>query len=162
MYFIYIINSEIEMNNSARSRHVRGIEDTTRRTGIGEAVIERVVDAFYVRIRADAVLGPVFNARVSDWDDHLATMRRFWSSVTLMSGAYHGEPMTKHAALPLSGADFDRWLALFRQTVEDMCAPEAAAFFIDRSRRIARSLEMGIAVSRGILLKNGERLAPPA
>jgi hemoglobin len=33
------------------------------RTGIDEALIERLVHGFYARVRADAVLGPIFEAR---------------------------------------------------------------------------------------------------
>ncbi len=124
-------------------------------------MIERLVDAFYTAIRADPVLGPIFKERIHDWAGHLATMNRFWSSVALLTGNYHGEPMTKHGALPVGGEHFDRWLDLFRATAETVCPPEAAAFFIQRANRIARSLEMGIAVTRGTLLKSGERLETP-
>jgi hemoglobin len=134
------------------------IDHTRRQTGIDDAMIDRLVTAFYARVRADAVLGPIFEARITDWDDHLATMRRFWSSVALMSGAYHGEPMKAHAPLPLGGAHFDRWLELFRETAFAVCPPDAAAHFITRAERIAQSLEMGIAITRGTLLQRGERL----
>jgi hemoglobin len=137
------------------------IDSIRRDTGIDEPMIDSLVNAFYARVRADAVLGPIFEARVADWDDHLATMRRFWSSVALMSGAYHGEPMKAHAPLPLDGAHFDRWLGLFRETAQACCPPAAAAHFISRAERIAQSLEMGIAVARGQLLRSGERLDNP-
>ena len=42
--------------------------------------------------------------------------------------------------------------------IDAYCPPEAAALFVDRAERIAQSLEMGIAVSRGQLLRRGERL----
>ncbi|MGE0666964.1 MAG: group III truncated hemoglobin [Sphingomonadales bacterium] len=148
------------MSIPVRSRRAQAVDETIRQTGIDEDMIGRLVDAFYSRVRSDAVLAPIFKARVSDWDEHLATMRRFWSAVALMTGAYHGEPMAKHAPLPVSGAHFDRWLALFRETTRAVCPPEAADFFDDRAGRIARSLEMGVAVSRGHLLRTGERLSP--
>src|SRR6185437_7027464 len=44
---------------------------------------------------------------------HLQTMCDFWSSVLLMTGRYHGQPMRKHAPLPIGGVHFDRWLELF-------------------------------------------------
>lgn len=144
---------------SARPSRSAVVEETVRNTGIDEAMIARLVDAFYARVRADQLLGPIFEARIDDWEAHLATMRRFWSSVALMTGAYHGEPIRRHAPLPLGGAHFEHWLALFRATAEAVCPPEAAAVFIDRAGRIARSLETGIAVSRGTLLRTGERLA---
>jgi hypothetical protein len=69
-------------------------------TGIDEAMIDRLVRAFYARVREDTLLGPVFAARISDWEPHLRQMCAFWSSVVLMSGVYHGQPMQKHVPLP--------------------------------------------------------------
>ena len=59
------------------------------RTGISEAMIERLVHAFYAKVRADEMLAPVFEARIHDWEPHLAQMCAFWSSVALMTGRYH-------------------------------------------------------------------------
>lgn len=46
------------------------------------ADIVRLVDAFYGRVRADAILSPIFDgiARV-DWTLHLPKMYDFWESV---------------------------------------------------------------------------------
>lgn len=49
-------------------------------TGIGEDVLRWLVHSFYARVRADAVLGPVFASRISNWDAHLERMVTFWSS----------------------------------------------------------------------------------
>ena len=46
---------------------------------------------------------------------------------------------------------FARWLQLFRQTAAEVCPPEAAAALVSRAEMIARSLQLGIAVSRGEL-----------
>jgi len=69
--------------------------------------------------------------------------------------------MEKHLPLPVDGRHFDRWLGLFRQAAREVCPPVAAAHFIERAERIAQSLEMGIAVSQGVLLMTGERLRRP-
>jgi hemoglobin len=84
-------------------------------------------------------------------------MRLFWSSVALMSGVYHGRPMPKHLPLPVDARHFDRWLELFEATARELCPPAAADHFIERARRIAESLELGIAGSNGVLLGKGER-----
>lgn len=131
------------------------------RTGIDAPMIDRLVRAFYGKVQRDEVLAPVFAARISDWEPHLLRMCEFWSSVALMSGAYHGRPMEKHLPLPVDGRHFDRWLALFREAAHEVCPPVAAAHFIERAERIAQSLEMGIAVSQGVLLMKGERLRRP-
>lgn len=139
------------------SRRQALTEQIRAETGIDDALISRLVDAFYARVRADPLLGPVFDARISDWEPHLQQMRLFWSSVALMSGAYHGRPMPKHLPLPVDAVHFDRWLELFEQTARDVCPPTAADHFIERARRIAESLELGIAGANGVLLRRGER-----
>jgi hemoglobin len=60
------------------------------------------VHGFYSRIRIDPVLGPIFAARIKEWDPHLSRMSAFWSSVVPMTGRYHGRPLQKHALLPVS------------------------------------------------------------
>jgi hemoglobin len=132
--------------------------DVQARTGIDEEMIRRLVHAFYDRVRADEMLGPVFTSRIVDWALHLDRMCAFWSSVTLMTGRYHGRPMPAHAPLPVGGVHFDRWLRLFAATAADVCPPPAAALFLEKARLIAESLELGIAMYRGVILAKGERL----
>lgn len=128
--------------------------------GVDRAMIDRLVRRFYGDVRADAELGPVFEARIADWEPHLRRMVDFWSSVMLRSGQYHGQPMPLHTPLAVGGPHFDRWLALFESAALDVCGPEIAAMFVARARRIAQSLEFGVAAARGVLLRSGERLAP--
>lgn len=111
-----------------------------------EAEIERVVRDFYGRIRADDVLGPIFNRVIGDnWEPHLQKMFAFWSSVMLMSGRYKGAPMVAHIRLKqVRPEHFDIWLTLFEATVTENCAPETAAAFLDKARRIAESLKLGM------------------
>lgn len=138
-------------------RRDRLVEEIRGETGIDEAMIARLVDGFYERVRLDPLIGPVFNDRITDWGPHLAQMRLFWSSVALMSGVYHGRPMPKHLPLPVDARHFDRWLNLFEATARDLCPPVAADHFIERARRIAQSLELGIAGSHGVMLGKGQR-----
>jgi hemoglobin len=125
------------------------IADIVARTGIDTAMIERLVRGFYGRARHDPLLGPVFESQVRDWEAHLAKMCDFWSSVALMSGRYHGQPMVAHLPLPVDTPHFDRWLELFGETAQEVCPPAAAAHFIARAHRIADSLELGIAMQKG-------------
>ena len=138
-------------------RRERITAELSERTGITEAMIERLVRAFYDKVRTDPMLAPVFDARIRDWEPHLQRMCEFWSSVALMSGRYHGKPMVNHQPLPVDAAHFDRWLDLFETTAYEVCPPEAAAHFVERARRIASSLELGIASGQGVMLGIGER-----
>ncbi|WP_299364609.1 group III truncated hemoglobin [uncultured Paracoccus sp.] len=114
------------------------------RTGLDEALLTKLVHRFYEKVRADTVLGPIFAARIEDWGPHLERMVRFWSSVALMTGRYHGAPVPKHADLPVSWEHFERWLALFGETAHEVCPPEGAAHVIERAERIARSLHIAV------------------
>ena len=141
--------------DDAASRRNLIVADIVARTGIDDAMIDRLIRGFYARARRDPLIGPVFEGRVHDWEAHFARMRDFWSSVALMSGRYHGQPMAVHSPLPVDTPHFNRWLELFAETAHELCPPAAAALFIDRACRIADSLELGIAIQRG------EIKAPP-
>ncbi len=142
-------------------RQSRASAEIAERTGIDMTMIDRLVRTFYGKVRQDEILAPVFNQKITDWEPHLVRMGGFWSSVALMSGVYHGRPMQKHLPLPVDARHFDRWLQLFRQAAHEVCPPVAATHFIERAERVAQSLEMGIAVSHGVLLTNGARFQRP-
>ena len=143
--------------SSAASRRAAAIAEIKTRTGIDEAMIERLIRAFYQRVQKDPVIGPVFAAKITDWEPHLQQMFAFWSSVALMSGRYHGQPMQVHSPLPIDARHFDRWLTLFEATAREVCPPKAAHHFIERACRIAQSLEAGVAAARGVVLGKGAR-----
>lgn len=111
---------------------------------ITEDSIAALVDAFYARVRQDPELGPVFEAAVQDWPEHLSTLTDFWSSVMLSSGRYHGRPMQVHARQPIRPEMFDRWLTLWGETAGEMFAPEAADLFRAKAARIGESLKYGL------------------
>src|ERR1700710_1913835 len=64
---------------TAAERRERITAEISERTGITEAMIERLVRAFYDKVRADPVLGPIFAARIDNWEPHLQQMFAFWS-----------------------------------------------------------------------------------
>jgi hemoglobin len=112
---------------------------------IDEAAIHALVHGFYAKVREDAMLAPIFNRVVDDWDSHLAKMCDFWSSVMLMTGRFKGNPMVAHMRLKDARPEhFVRWLTLFRATAEELFAADIAAAFIGRAENIARSLQLGM------------------
>lgn len=151
--------TETDLSDEERRARVQQMRETT---GIDEAMIEKLVRSFYARVREDQLLGPIFDSRIRDWEPHLQRMCDFWSSVVLSSGAYRGTPMQMHLPLPVEARHFDRWLALFEQAALDLFDQRIADYFMERARRIAMSLELGIASSQGVLLGKGERFHRPA
>ncbi|MDH5822237.1 group III truncated hemoglobin [Luteimonas sp. RD2P54] len=112
----------------------------------GREDLARLVDRFYEKVRHDALLGPVFNAAIDDWDAHKATLVEFWSSVTLGTGGYRGNPMAAHRPHPIVDQHFAHWLALWRETALEVLTPGQAALVGDRAQRIATSLRYGLGL----------------
>jgi hemoglobin len=109
-----------------------------------EANIRELVHAFYDRVRADPLLGPVFDSVLSGrWDDHLPKMCMFWGSLVLGDKRYRGNVQQAHQ--PLEGVEprhFSRWLRLFLDTVCERYEPAAAVRFMEPALRIAQSLQL--------------------
>lgn len=114
--------------------------------GIDEAALAKVVHAFYGRVRNDAELGPVFDHAISDWPHHLGKMVDFWSSVMLTTGRYKGNPVMMHLKHKprITPELFERWLALWRETTDELLSPEAAGALQARAARIAESLQLAL------------------
>ncbi|HEY9553352.1 group III truncated hemoglobin [Allosphingosinicella sp.] len=108
--------------------------------------LTKVVHAFYARVRQDDRIGPLFNAAVEDWDEHLDRLSRFWSSVMLTSGRYKGNPMAAHRrhAEAIEPSMFDRWLELWADVTDELMPPAAAAAMQAKAAHIADSLKLGL------------------
>lgn len=88
------------------------------------ADIKFLVDAFYEKVKADDVIGYIFNDVVQvDWEKHLPRMYDFWSFLLLGEDSYKGNPMEVHQKvhqmIPLTEAHFTRWLQLFHESVDE-------------------------------------------
>jgi hemoglobin len=116
------------------------------------ANIERLVDAFYERVRTDDLLGPIFDdvARV-DWAAHLPRMYAFWNAVLFGEMGFKGNPLAAHRALaqrtPLTAREFDRWIALFHETVDSLFAGSMANEAKRRALSIAATMQYHIAAT---------------
>ena len=113
-----------------------------------------LVDAFYERIRSDETLGKIFINKIGDdWDSHLETMYNFWDSVLFRAGTFRGNPPLKHQWVhqetPLSPAHFERWLTLFKETLDEHFDGPKALFAWRAASDIAsvlqRKLKLGQA-----------------
>ncbi|WP_420145187.1 group III truncated hemoglobin [Sphingobium sp.] len=117
---------------------------------IEEAAIRPLVEAFYERVRADALLAPIFGAHVHDWDDHHGRLTDFWSSIMRTSGRYKGSPLALHLlhADAMTPDRFERWLALWRETSDALLPAPAAAAVQAKAARIAESFQLAIQYRR--------------
>src|SRR5438093_1977893 len=109
-----------------------------------------LVNVFYDRVRDDDILGPIFDdiAHV-DWTTHLPRMYDFWESVLFARATFKGTPLLVHRALdrrtPLTTAAFDRWIALFQSTVDDLFSGPMAEHAKTCAVRIAAPMENNIS-----------------
>lgn len=117
----------------------------TQSAAITASTIVQLVDTFYARVREDAVLGPVFEARLAGhWQEHMPRMYAFWTKVLLDTGEFQGNVFGKHMALSgIEKEHFVRWLTLFKMTAIEVFGVEGAEPAILVANRIASSLQLG-------------------
>ena len=111
-----------------------------------------LVHGFYADVRADALLGPVFEAALHDrWEPHLARMVDFWSTVALGSKRFRGNVMTKHMALSgVTPAHFAAWVKLWGEHTNRLFAPGVALELQTAAHGIARNLFQGYFGSKPV------------
>lgn len=84
------------------------------------ADVEILVHTFYGKVREDEMLKDIFNNVIEDrWPEHLEKLVKFWSTVLLGIEGYYGAPFAPHAGLPVEREHFERWLALFHETLDE-------------------------------------------
>lgn len=109
--------------------------------------IEHLVHRFYERVRQDAELGPVFAGAIDAdaWPAHLERMVAFWTTTLLGRREYLGNPMLAHAQVDaIRDHHFDRWLAVFAATTEEIFDPPIAASVQQRAIRMGAGLRASL------------------
>jgi len=115
--------------------------DTPERAALG-----RIVAGFYERARHDETLGPIFEANVKDWPDHIQRITSFWASALLRERSYSGQPMRVHQAIPgIEPSMFAIWLKLFEESVRGELGATAFA-----DTMIARANQIGAHMARNL------------
>lgn len=109
--------------------------------------IIQIVDSFYAKVRADELIGPIFNdvAKV-DWDEHLPKLYNFWEDLILGTDNYRGRPFPPHMKLDLKTEHFVRWLELFHKTVDDHFYGIKAEEIKARASRIAYNFSLNLGL----------------
>ena len=80
--------------------------------------IKVLVDSFYGEVQRDTLIGGIFHGAIKDWPTHLQKMYTFWQTILLREHTYHGSPFPPHAKMPIYSTHFERWLNLWRKTVD--------------------------------------------
>lgn len=108
--------------------------------------IEFLVDEFYQKVVVDELLGRFFTIVVNfEWEVHIPIMVSFWETVLLGKASYKGNPMNKHIELDklskLEPVHFERWLELWKATVNENFIGEKAAEAIVKAETIAKLMQ---------------------
>lgn len=105
--------------------------------------IEKLVNAFYDKVKKDDTIGYLFNdiAKVN-WELHLPKMYDFWENILFYSGNYSGSPMVVHKELhqksTMNQQHFQHWNDLFSQTVDSLFEGIKANEIKERASNIAQ------------------------
>ncbi len=106
--------------------------------------IEKLVRAFYAKVLEDDLLSRYFLVALGDdlnndkWYEHLHTLDNFWLSLLTGEGRYMGDPLMPHMFLGgLNEAHFERWLLLFRETLDELFTPTIAIKIHGRAKALS-------------------------
>jgi hemoglobin len=91
----------------------------------GRPEVERLVNRFYEKVRVDPLIGPIFNEVANvDWEIHLPRLYSFWQAILFGDPGFRGNPLGVHfklaAETSMDWPRFERWLALFNETVDEL------------------------------------------
>jgi hemoglobin len=105
---------------------------------------ERLVRAFYERAVVDPIIGWIFtDVAKLDVEAHVPEIASFWETILLGAQSYRGGAFRPHAELNmkvrLRAGHFERWLVLWRETVDSLFAGERAEMAKSHATRVARA-----------------------
>jgi len=111
---------------------------------------ERLVRAFYGRTLVDPMIGWIFvDVAKLDLEAHVPRIASFWETILLGARSYSGSAYAPHAALnykvELRSGHFERWLSLWRSTVDELFAGERAELAKAHAARVASAFQRRLA-----------------
>ncbi|KUJ51666.1 group III truncated hemoglobin [Chryseobacterium sp. JAH] len=115
--------------------------------------IELLVNSFYTKVVKDETIGFFFKDIVKvDWDKHLPKMYSFWETILFGQMSYKGNPMQMHFPIneiqAMEKQHFAKWLALWKQTIEENFIGENASMAITKSENIANLMAYKMEMAR--------------
>jgi hemoglobin len=100
--------------------------------------IKTFVDEFYLKVKKDLLIGPIFLEKIPEnWQPHLEKMYVFWNAALFGIPGFRGNPFAKHAPLNIEEKHFERWLVLFKETIQQYFNCNKATETIDRANLMA-------------------------
>lgn len=106
----------------------------------GHEGILKLLNSFYADVRQHAVLGPVFNARIQNWNEHLEKITEFWALQSGGGSRYAGGFAGVHLSLGLQPEHFQNWLALWEFNNSRKLPAQEAAEMNELAHRLGNRL----------------------
>lgn len=105
------------------------------------------MDVFYMKIRKDNMLGPIFNRIIpeNNWEGHLEKLTDFWETNLFGVPKFKGNPTGAHKNVDamfnyqISQEHFAQWLHLWFETIDELFIGELAL----RAKNGARKMSTG-------------------
>lgn len=97
--------------------------------------VEQLVRTFYKEVRADSLIGPVFDHMIRNeelWEHHFTKLIDFWEVNLLKQGKYEGAMIELHIwvdmqiSYKMEQKHFDQWLSLWHENLNKRFKGEAA------------------------------------
>ncbi|MBT8300978.1 MAG: group III truncated hemoglobin [Maribacter sp.] len=118
------------------------------------ADITMLVETFYKKVRADQVLGPIFNGIIKDWESHLVLLTDFWETQLFLKRKYYGNPVIIHQEVDakmnhnISPEHFGLWLNLWFETLNELFEGEITWIAKNRAQKMSTMLYMKMYENR--------------
>ena len=122
----------------------------------GHDGILRLLRPFYIDVRQHAVLGPIFNTHIQEWEPHLAKITEFWARQTGGPSRYGGGFGAAHLSLGIGPEHFQHWLGLWDYNCQRHLAPAEAKEMSALAHEFGERLKFIVAGRSGLQIKFGE------
>tara|TARA_R110002051_G_scaffold65839_1_gene119474 strand:+ start:19705 stop:20094 length:390 start_codon:yes stop_codon:yes gene_type:complete len=109
-----------------------------------------LVHTFYTKVRADKLLGPIFNQIIIDWESHFTLLTDFWETQLFLKRKYHGNPIAVHNDVDdkmnhsITPEHFGLWLNLWFETIDELFIGDTAFIAKNRARQMNTMLYIKI------------------
>lgn len=121
---------------------------------MNRADVNRLVEVFYIKVRANDLLGPIFETHIVDWPKHLDRLTDFWETNLFFVRKFKGNPLLKHQLVDAASGrkinelHFGIWLNLWFETVDELFHGQKADIAKNRARAMGTFFHVNLYKAR--------------
>ena len=109
--------------------------------------VRLLVNTFYLKIREDELLGPIFNTHIigEQWPVHLEKLTDFWVTALFGDICFKGNPTLAHRTVDknlnhtIAQYHFEQWITLWHNTIDSLFEGALA----NRAKKASESMAIG-------------------